>query len=114
MVTRTRKLPAAAEVPSCGVGREGLKCAVVSWVMPLVAVTVLALGMRYPVLRVFNIVFVAFGLMALMRSLLHIRAYGSCGLGGHVIAGAILNLALLALILLYVFTAFDPLGIRAA
>lgn len=82
--------------------------------MPLVAVTVLALGMRYPLLRVFNIVFVAFGLMALVRSLLHIRAYGSCGLGGHVVAGAILNLVLLALIVLYVFTAIDPLGIRPA
>jgi hypothetical protein len=97
---------------ACGVGREGIKCAVVSWVMPLIAVVVLALGMEFPVLRVFNILFVAFGITALIRSVEHIRRFGSCGLGGHVAVGVVLNLAILILITLYVFTALDPLSIR--
>lgn len=99
---------------ACGAGREGIKCAVVSWVMPLVAVVVLVLGMRFPVLRVFNILFVAFGVTAALRSVEHIRRHGACGLGGHVAIGVILNLAILGLIFLYVFTALDPLGIRSA
>lgn len=98
---------------ACGVGREGIKCAVVSWVMPLIAIIVLALGMKFPVLRVFNILFIAFGATALIRSVEHIRRFGACGLGGHVAVGAVLNLGVLALIALYVFTALDPLSIRS-
>lgn len=97
---------------ACGVGREGIKCAVVSWVMPLIAIVVLVLGMEFPVLRVFNILFVAFGITALIRSAEHIRRFGACGLGGHVAVGVVLNLAIVILIFLYVFTALDPLGIR--
>ncbi len=103
----------AVAAGACGVGREGIKCAVVSWVMPLVAIAVLVLGMKFPVLRVFNILVVAFGITALIRSVEHIRRFGACGLGGHVAVGVVLNLAILTLILLYVFTALDPLSIRA-
>ncbi len=103
----------AVQSGACGVGREGIKCAVVSWVMPLIAIAVLALGMKFPVLRVFNILFVAFGITALIRSVEHIRRFGACWLGGHVAVGVVLNLAILALIGLYVFTALDPLSIRS-
>jgi hypothetical protein len=98
--------------PVCGVGAQGLKCAVVSWLMPLIAVAVLVAGLRYPVVRVFNIVFVAFGLTALARSVAHIRQYGSCGLGGHVALGILLNAAIVLLVAVYLFTALDPLGVR--
>jgi hypothetical protein len=99
---------------ACGVGREGIKCAVVSWVAPLVAVLVLVAGLYYPVVSVFNILFVAFGITALLRSGAHIRRYGRCGLGGHVALGVALNLAIVVLVAVYFFTAFDPLGIRPA
>jgi hypothetical protein len=36
--------------------------------------------MRYPVISAFNIIFVAFGITALARSVAHIRTFGSCGL----------------------------------
>ena len=92
---------------SCGVAGSGKTCAVVSWVMPLVATAVLLIGLRYPVVRVFNIVFVAFGIMATVRSILHIRRYGGCGLGGHVAVGVVLNVLLIALIMVYVFIGLD-------
>jgi hypothetical protein len=96
----------------CGVGREGMKCAVVSWAAPLVAAVLLVVGMQFPALKVVNIFFVAFGVTALLRSVAHVRRYGSCGLGGHVALGALLNALILALVVTYVFTAFDPLVIR--
>ena len=105
---------AGPETPSqtCGVGAEGFKCAVVSWVMPLIAVIVLVAGLRFPVLSVFNIVFLAFGLLALVRSIAHIRIYGNCGLGTHVAIGAVLNVAIVILAFVYIFTGFDPLHLR--
>jgi hypothetical protein len=109
-----KKKAAEQPVPSCGIGTgpDGLKCAVVSWLMPLVATAVVAVGFYYPVVKVFNIVIVAFGAMALTRSLLHISRYGACGLGGHIVAGAILNTVLFILLAIYFFTSFDPLAIR--
>lgn len=107
------KSPAAVEpAPVCGVGAQGLQCAVVSWLMPLIAVAVLVAGLHYSVVRVFNIVFVAFGLTALARSVAHIRRYGSCGLGGHVAVGVLLNVLIVALVTIYVFTGLDPIRIR--
>ena len=96
----------------CGVGGQGLKCAVVSWAAPLVAVVVLVVGLRYPVLSVFNLIFVAFGITALVRSVAHIRRFGSCGLGDHVAVGVVLNLIIVTLVLLYIFTGIDPVHIR--
>jgi hypothetical protein len=98
--------------PVCGVGREGLKCAVVSWAAPLLAVAVLVAGMHYPVLSAFNILFVAFGITALSRSVAHIRRFGGCGLGGHVAVGAVLNLVIVILVAIYFFTSLDPVHIR--
>ena len=103
---------AAAPAAVCGVGAQGFKCAVVSWVAPLIAAAVLVAGLRYPVVSGFNIIFVAFGVTALLRSLAHIRQYGGCGLGGHVALGLILNLIVVTLVAVYVFTGFDPLHIR--
>lgn len=74
----------------------------------------LVLGMKFPALRAFNILFVAFGITASIRSLEHIRRFGACGLGGHIAVGVALNLAVLALIVVYAFTALDPLSIRSA
>lgn len=107
-----RNVADSQAVNVCGVGAQGLKCAVVSWVAPLLAVIVLIAGLRFPVLSAFNILVVAFGITALGRSVAHIRRYGSCGLGGHVAVGAILNLAVATLVSIYVFTGFDPVGIR--
>jgi len=98
--------------PVCGVGKDGLKCAVVSWMAPLAAVVVLVVGMHFPVVSVFNIIFVAFGITALVRSVAHIRTFGSCGLGGHVAVGVVLNLIIVTLVLIYIFTGFDPIRIR--
>jgi hypothetical protein len=110
---KTDKAQAAAEsAPVCGVGGQGLKCAVVSWMAPLAAVMVLVAGMRYPVVSAFNIIFVAFGVTALMRSVAHIRTFGSCGLGGHVAVGIVLNLIIVTLVAIYIFTGFDPIRIR--
>jgi len=85
---------------------------VVSWLAPLVAIVVLVAGLRYPVVSVFNIIFVAFGITALLRSVAHIRRFGSCGLGGHVAVGVMLNLAIVVLAAIYVFTSLDPVRIR--
>jgi hypothetical protein len=98
--------------PVCGVGTEGLKCAVVSWLAPLAATVVLVAGLRYPVVSAFNIIFVAFGITALLRSVAHIRRFGSCGLGGHVAVGVVLNLAIVILVAIYFFTSLDPAHIR--
>jgi hypothetical protein len=101
------------EAPVCGVGAQGFKCAIVSWAAPLAAAIILIAGMRFPILNGFNIIFVAFGITALIRSLAHIRQYGGCGLGGHVIVGVILNLIVVTLVMIYIFTGFDPIHIRS-
>ena len=112
-MSKNARVQASAEsAPVCGVGGEGLKCAVVSWMAPLAAVVVLVAGMRYPVVSAFNIIFVAFGVTALMRSVAHIRTFGSCGLGGHVAVGIVLNLIIVTLVTIYIFTGFDPIRIR--
>jgi hypothetical protein len=113
-VSKNAKVQASAgSAPVCGVGGEGgLKCAVVSWAPPLAAVVVLVAGMRYPVVSAFNIIFVAFGVTALARSVAHIRKFGSCGLGGHVAVGVVLNVAIVVLVAIYIFTGFDPIHIR--
>ena len=112
-MSKNARVQASAEsAPVCGVGGEGLKCAVVSWMAPLAAVVVLVAGMRYPVVSAFNIIFVAFGVTALMRSVAHIRTFGSCGLGGHVAVGIVLNLVIVTLVAIYIFTGFDPIRIR--
>lgn len=96
----------------CGVGAQGFKCAIVSWVAPLLAIGVLIAGLRYPVVSGFNILILAFGITATLRSLAHIRAYGACGLGGHVAVGVVLNLIVITLVVIYLFTALDPVGLR--
>jgi hypothetical protein len=96
-----------AAAPVCGTEGSGLKCAVVSWVMPLLAVGILALGLRFPAVRAVNILVVAFGVTALLRSYAHMRQFGGCGLGGHVVAGTILNAIVLVLVVLYVFFGID-------
>jgi hypothetical protein len=103
---------AGAAPAVCGVGAQGFKCAIVSWVAPLVAAGVLVAGLRYPVVSGFNILAMAFGITATVRSLAHIRQFGSCGLGGHVTAGVLLNLAVIALVVIYLFTTLDPFGLR--
>lgn len=103
----------APQLPSCSSGRAlGIKCAVVSWVAPLAAIAVLVISMHVPVLSVFNILFVGFGVMAMIRSINHIRRFGACGLGGHIVIGGLLNAIILTLVFVYVYTGFDPLGIR--
>ena len=42
----------------------------------------------------------------------HIRQYGSCGLGGHVAVGVLLNAAIVVLVAVYFFTGLDPIRIR--
>lgn len=109
----SKKRNAVAEpVAVCGVGGQGLKCAVVSWAAPLAAAVVLFAGLRFPVVSGFNIILVAFGITALVRSLAHIRQYGGCGLGGHVAVGLILNLIVVTLVAVYIFTGLDPIRIR--
>lgn len=104
--------PASQDVaPVCGVGKDDRKCAVVSWVAPLAAV-MLVVGMYFPVIRAFNIIFVAFGITALIRSAAHIHRYGACGLGGHVALGVVLNLIVVTLVAIYIFTGFDPLSLK--
>lgn len=98
--------------PVCGVGKDGMKCAVVSWVAPLAAAVVLVAGMYFPVVSAFNIIFVAFGITALIRSAAHIHRYGACGLGGHVAVGVVLNLIVVTLVAIYIFTGFDPLSLK--
>jgi hypothetical protein len=53
---------------TCGVGREGIQRAVIAWAVPLTAVALLVLGLRDSLLKVFNILVVAFGTTALVRS----------------------------------------------
>ena len=92
------KIETAAEAAVCGVAGQGLTCAVVSWVMPLLAIVVLVIGLYYPVVSIFNLLVVAFGITALVRSVAHMRRFGPCGLDGHVAVGMALNLAILVLV----------------
>lgn len=112
MHSNTQNKSDAESAAVCGVGGQGLKCAVVSWLAPLLAVGVLIAGLHYPVVSAFNIIFVAFGITALVRSVAHIRKFGSCGLGGHVIVGVILNIAIISLVAIYIFTSLDPVHLR--
>ena len=80
--------------------------------MPLVAMVLVYVGLRYPILNVFNMIFVAFGVMGWTRTVLHTRQYGNCGFGWHLAVGAVLNVLVLILVGIYFFTALDPLHIR--
>lgn len=97
---------------TCEACDSGLKCAVMSWAMPLLTVVVLFAGLRYQVLKVFVMLPVAMGGMALLRSLLHLRQYRGCGLGVHAIAGVTLHVLALGLAGIYLFTSLDPVHIR--
>jgi len=112
MTSKASVKTTADATPVCGVGAQGFKCAIVSWAAPLAAAVVLFMGMRYPVLSGFNILFVAFGITALIRSIAHMRQYGGCGLGGHVSVGIVLNLIVVSLVFIYLFTGLDPVNIR--
>lgn len=80
--------------------------------MPPIAAAVLAAGLRYPVVRAFNIAVVAFGLTAPARPAAHVRRYGSRALDGHVAAGVLLNAAIAVLVAACFFTGLDPIRIR--
>lgn len=97
---------------NCVACDSGAKCARIAWSMPLVAMVLLYLGLRYPILNVFNMIFVAFGVMGWTRTVLHTRQYGDCGFGRHLAVGAVLNVIVLVLVGIYFFTAHDPLHIR--
>jgi hypothetical protein len=97
----------------CSVEDDDLKSAVLSWLTPLSALAFLIGSYHYPVVSVLNVFFAAFGVAALLRSVARIRAYGHYGLGGHLAMGVVLNLAVVTLILIYIFTLLDPLHIRA-
>lgn len=96
----------------CSVDEDGLKSAVLSWLTPLVALAFLIGSYRYPVVSVLNVFFAAFGVAAVWRSVTLIRVYGHYGMGAHLVMGAVLNLAVVVLILVYLFTLLDPLHIR--
>ena len=92
------KIETPTEAAVCGVAGQGLTCAVVSWSMPLLAIAVLLIGLYYPVVSIFNLLVVAFGITALARSVARMCRFGPCGLGGHVAVGVVLNLAILVLV----------------
>lgn len=96
----------------CGVEEDGLKSAMLSWLTPLGTLAFLVGSYQYPVVSVLNVFFAAFGVAALYRSVARIRVYGHYGVGGHLAMAVVLNLAVVALILLYIFTPLDPLQIR--
>ena len=88
------------------------RCPVLSWVLPSVAVLLLYIGLRYSTVAVFNLLVVAFGFFALVRSLVHLRKFGSSGMGLHIVAGVVLNVVIIVLIFFYLFVGSDPLHIR--
>jgi len=92
---------------SCDFAGQGAKCAIVSWVAPLLAIGILLLSLRYPVAAILDLVAVAFGITALARSIAHIRRFGGCGLGGHVALGIVLNAIVVALLGWYLFVGID-------
>jgi hypothetical protein len=91
------------EAPVCSKDGSKFKCAIVSWVMPLIAILILWLALSYPALKVLNILVLGFGVTALIRSVAHIRRYGGCGLRGHVYVGATLNIIIVSLFIMNVF-----------
>ena len=97
----------------CNVDEDGLRSATLSWLTPLGALVFLIGSYHYPLVSVLNVFFAAFGVAALLRSVARIRAYGHYGVGGHLAMGIVLNLAVVTLILIYIFTLLDPLHIRA-
>lgn len=103
---------AGVEGETCLACDSGAKCARIAWTMPLLAMLLLYLGLRYPILNVFNMIVVAFGAMGWTRTMLHTRTYGNCGFGLHLAVGGVLNLAALALVGIYFFSGLDPLHIR--
>lgn len=103
---------AGSESEACLACDSGAKCARIAWSMPLLAMVLLFLGLRYPILNVFNMIVVAFGAMGWTRTVLHTRAYGNCGFGLHLAVGGLLNVAVLTLVGIYFFTGLDPLHIR--
>ena len=96
----------------CDVEDDGLKSALLSWFTPLGSLVFLIGSYQYPVVSVLNVFFAAFGVAALLRSVARIRVYGHYGMGGHLAMGVVLNLAVVTLILIYIFTVLDPLHIR--
>ncbi len=96
----------------CSVDEDGLRSAVLSWLTPLSALAFLIGSYRYPVVSVLNVFFAAFGVAGLWRSVSLIRVYGHFGMGAHLAMGVVLNLAVVFLILIYIFTLLDPLHIR--
>ena len=96
----------------CSVDEDGLKSALLSWLTPLGALAFLVGSYHYPVVSVLNVFFAAFGVAGVWRSVALIRVYGHFGLGAHLAMGAVLNLAAVSLILIYIFTLWDPLHIR--
>jgi hypothetical protein len=97
----------------CSVDEDGLKSAVLSWLTPLGILAFLVGSYRYPAISVLNVFFAAFGVATLWRSVARIRVYGHYGVGGHLAMAVVLNLAVVTLILVYIFTQLDPLQIRA-
>ena len=114
-MTEKFAVPAVAcpEGATCTACDSGAKCARMAWSMPVLALVLLYLGLRFPILNVFNMIIVAMGAMGWVRTLLHSRAYGNCGFGLHLAVGAVLNAAVLVLVWIYFFTGLDPLHIRA-
>ncbi len=96
----------------CSVEADGLKSAALSWLTPLGALAFLVGSYHYPMVTVLNVFFAAFGVAALLRCVVRIRAYGHYGVGGHLAMGVVLNLAVVILTLIYIFTLLDPLHIR--
>ena len=96
----------------CSVDEDGLRSAVFSWLTPLGALAFLIGSYRYPAVSVLNVFFAAFGVAALWRAVALIRVYGHYGMGAHLAMGVVLNLAVVVLILTYIFTLLDPLHIR--
>jgi hypothetical protein len=97
----------------CRVEDDGLKSAALSWLTPLGTLAFLIGSYQYPVVSVLNVFLAAFGVAGMLRSVARIRAYGHYGVGGHLAMGVVLNLAVVILILTYIFTLLDPLHIRA-
>ena len=100
------------EGEACLACDSGAKCARIAWSMPLLAMLLLYLGQRYPILNIFNMIVVAFGTMGWTRTALLTRNVGNCGFGPHLIVGGVLNLAALTLVGIYFFSGLDPLHIR--
>ncbi len=113
-MTEKFAVPAVAgpEGATCLACDSGAKCARIAWSMPLLAMVLLYLGLRYPILNVFNMIVVAFGAMGWTRTVLYMRQYRNCGFGPHLAVGAVLNAGALVLVGIYFFSGLDPIHIR--